>query len=85
MASLGDLLKTLEREFITSLITVILAILSIAIYIIYRSRLIFYVVVGITIAFGLYNVWLISRLEKEPTGSSQPVTRKKTNRGKANS
>jgi len=57
-------LKKLEKEFVTSLLTVLLAILSIALFISSGGSLWFYIAVVIAIAFGFYNAWLIS--QKQP-------------------
>ena len=53
-------------EFYTSLITVILAISAIAIFIRSGGHLLFYITVIIAIAFGLYNIWRISRIAYKP-------------------
>jgi len=56
-------LKKLAREFITSFITVVIAILAIALYIHSGGTLVFYAEVVIAIIVGFYNAWLISRGE----------------------
>jgi preprotein translocase subunit SecF len=56
-------LKKLAREFITSFITVVIAILAIALYIHSGGTLVFYAAVVIAIIVGFYNAWLISRGE----------------------
>ena len=56
-------MKKLAREFITSFITVVIAILAIALYIHSGGTLVFYAAVVIAIIVGFYNAWLISRGE----------------------
>ncbi len=56
-------MKKFAKEFMTSLITVILAILAIGLFISYGATLLFYVAIGIAIIFGFYNAWLISLSE----------------------
>ncbi|HIH50508.1 MAG: hypothetical protein ABSE71_04775 [Candidatus Micrarchaeaceae archaeon] len=69
-------MKKLAREFITSLITVILAILAIALYIHSGGTLVFYTVVVIAILVGFYNAWLISRGELKEVRETRPAPRK---------
>ena len=56
-------MKKIAKEVITSLITVILAILAIAIYISSGGKPLFYIALFIALAFGFYNLWLISVTE----------------------
>lgn len=56
-------MKKLAKEFITSLITVVIAILAIALYIHSGGSLIFYAAVVLAMIVGFYNAWLISRGE----------------------
>jgi preprotein translocase subunit SecF len=66
-------LKKVAKEFITSIITVILAIFAIAIFISSGAGLLFYAAVAIAMIFGFYNAWLISVLDigtKERTPKS---------------
>jgi hypothetical protein len=63
-------LRKFTKEFGTSLITAIAAILAIVIFISSGGDLLFYGVVAFAIAFGFYNAWLISvseRPKKSPT------------------
>lgn len=53
-------LKKLTKEFATSLLTVILAILAIALYISSGGTILFYFAVALAIVVGFYNAWLIS-------------------------
>jgi hypothetical protein len=50
-----------KREFLTSLITIILAIFAIAVFISSGATILFYVLISIAVAFGFFNVWLISQ------------------------
>ncbi len=59
-------MRKFTKEFVTSLITIILAIIAIALFISSGSTLLFYVAVAIALAFGFYNAWMISLLEGEP-------------------
>ncbi|MDE1871254.1 MAG: hypothetical protein KGI06_03375 [Candidatus Micrarchaeota archaeon] len=73
-------MERLTKEFATSLITVILAILAIAIFISSGGGMLFYVAVAIAILFGFYNAWLISTAKP---GKAAPETRpKRKRRGK---
>ncbi len=67
-------MKKLAKEFVTSLITIILAILAIAIFISSGGSLLFYVAVAIAIIFGFYNAWLISNTGSE---TAKPAVRKR--------
>lgn len=58
-------MKKLTKEFITSLITVILAILAITLFISSGAKALFYIAVAVTIVFGFYNAWLISLTEAD--------------------
>ncbi len=70
-------MKKLAREFITSMMTVILAILAIALYIYSGGTLVFYAVVVIAILVGFYNAWLISRGELQEAKETTPEPRKR--------
>jgi len=61
-------MKNFTKEFITSVITVILAILAIGLFISSGATLIFDVVVAAAVIVGFYNAWLISVLEESPSG-----------------
>ena len=67
-------MKKLAREFITSFITVVIAILAIALYIHSGGTPIFYAAVAIAIIVGFYNAWLISRgeIKEIETKPSEP-------------
>jgi preprotein translocase subunit SecF len=77
-------LKKLAREFITSFITVVIAILAIALYIHSGGTPVFYVAVVIAIIVGFYNAWLISRGEIHETEAKprEPQNQKRARRRK---
>jgi preprotein translocase subunit SecF len=56
-------LKSINREFITSLLTVILAILAIALFIYSGATPLFYCTMAIALVVGFYNAWQISNIE----------------------
>ena len=60
-------MKNFTKEFITSAITVILAIIAIGLFISSGGTLIFDIVVAIAVIVGFYNAWLISVLEEGPS------------------
>lgn len=72
-------MKKLANEFITSLITVVIAILAIALYIHSGGTPVFYAAVAIAIIVGFYNAWLISRGEAGETEAKpkEPQRRKR--------
>ncbi len=71
-------MEKIGREFITSLITVILAILAVAVYIYFGANLLFYSAMAIALVFGFYNAWLISSLEASiESGSGKKATPRK--------
>jgi 4-hydroxybenzoate polyprenyltransferase len=59
------------KEFFTSLATVILAILAIALFISSGAGSAFYIVIAIAIIFGFYNAWLISVTGKQKEEAEQ--------------
>lgn len=72
-------MRKFTKEFITSFISVILAILAIGLFISSGGTILFYVAVAIALAFGFYNVWLISLTDSETV---RPVSRKGAGRRK---
>ena len=60
-------MEKLEKEFITSLITVIVAISAIGLFISSGGSILFYITVAIAIIVGFYNAWLISQKPAEKT------------------
>lgn len=70
----------IELEMITSIMTVILVILAVAIFIKYHARTLFYIVVVITLILGFLNAWLISTVGERGARMSIPRarTRKKS-------
>lgn len=77
-------MKKLTKEFITSLITVILAILAIGLFISSGGSLLFYVAITLTIIIGFYNAWLISLSPAtvEPAAAEAPTKQKVKRRPK---
>ena len=67
-------MKKLTNEFVTSLITIILAILAIGIFIYSGGSILFYAVIAIAIIFGFYNVWLVSKAVSKT--AAPPVARR---------
>lgn len=55
--------RAIELELITSLVTIILVILSIAIFIKYHAGVLFYLIIAVTLVFGFLNAWLISTID----------------------
>ncbi|EET90333.1 MAG: hypothetical protein LVQ97_03690 [Candidatus Micrarchaeales archaeon] len=55
----------IKASILLSLATIILAILSISVYIFYGGSAVFYAAAVLTIIFGLANAWSISREESE--------------------
>ena len=51
----------IETEMITSLATIVLVILCIAVFIAYGAHLAFYAVAVVTLVGGFANAWLIAR------------------------
>ena len=64
-------MKKLSREFYTSLFTVILAILAIAVFIYSGGSILFYAVVAMAILVGLYNILMISRSPYDNEGQNR--------------
>ena len=54
----------IETEMITSIATIVLVILCIAVFIAYGGGAIFYAVVAITLIVGFANAWLIAKSGK---------------------
>lgn len=75
-------MNKITREFVTSVVTVILAIFAIAVFIGSGGSLLFYVVVFVAMALGFYNAWLISAAEHKNNGKTglKTGTRRKRSR-----
>ncbi len=58
-------LKTLAKEMITSLATIVMVILTIAIFIYYHARALFYIMAAIAIVVGVLNIWYIEIAERK--------------------
>ncbi len=58
-------MRKLAKEFVSSLVTVILAILAIGLFISSGATLMFYAAVVIAIIVGFYNAWMISKIETD--------------------
>ncbi|MGI0100349.1 MAG: hypothetical protein ACREBH_01325 [Candidatus Micrarchaeaceae archaeon] len=71
-------MRRITKEIVTSSITIILAILAIALFISSGGTLIFYAVLSIAIILGIYNAWLISVAESNSAETSRhrPASRK---------
>ena len=63
-------MQRLEKEFMTSIATVAMVILAVAVYIYYGARAVFYIVVVIAAIVGFANAYLIS---KAAPGAPAPV------------
>ncbi|MDE1865078.1 MAG: hypothetical protein KGH94_00345 [Candidatus Micrarchaeota archaeon] len=53
--------RYIETEMITSLATIVLVILCIAVFIVYGAHALFYIAVVVTLIVGFANAWLIAR------------------------
>jgi preprotein translocase subunit SecF len=73
-------LEKLNKEFVTSLITVILAILAIAVFIHSGASLLFYCTMAIALVVGFYNAWQISVIEGRTEKPKPKPTRKSKSR-----
>ena len=75
------------REILLSLATVVLAILTIAVFIFYGAGAAFYTLVFLTIAIGMVNAYLISKVGpttsvSKPEKAVAPARRKRAKRGR---
>lgn len=70
------MLEKITKEFVTSLITIILAIFAIAIFISSGGTILFYVSISIAIVFGFLNVWLVSKTVSNGAAKIAPKNRK---------
>jgi ABC-type transport system involved in Fe-S cluster assembly fused permease/ATPase subunit len=61
-------LDYIETEMITSLATIILVILCIAVFIVYGAKLLFYALVVVTLIVGFGNAWLVAKASRIPKG-----------------
>lgn len=69
-------MRKLTKEFIISLLTVLLGILAIGLFIHSGASIWFYAAIIIAIIVGFYNAWLISRPETADDRKGAPVPRK---------
>jgi 4-hydroxybenzoate polyprenyltransferase len=53
-------------EVITSILTIVFALLAIAVFIGYGAGVAFYLLFVIALAVGLYNTWIISKEQQTP-------------------
>jgi hypothetical protein len=74
--------KIIETELLTSLITIVVVILAVAVFIKYRAGMLFYSLVVLALAIGLLNAWLIATLEVRGRGAhaASGTARKKRRR-----
>jgi len=73
-------LDYIETEMITSIATIVLVILCIAVFILYGARLAFYALAAIALVVGLANAWLIARGGKEKAPAAKAVPRRRRGR-----
>lgn len=66
--------KRIGIELLTSLITIVLVILAIAVFIKYRAGTLFYSLVVLALAMGFLNTWLIATLEERGRGTKMEGT-----------
>lgn len=71
-------MKNLNKEFVTSLITVILAILAIAVFIYSGASLLFYCTMAIALVVGFFNAWQISLIEGKTEKPKRKATKSKS-------
>jgi len=62
------------REILLSLATVALAIITIAVFILYGGNATFYVLISMTIVIGMVNAYLISKVESK-AGPTPPIAK----------
>ncbi len=73
-------MDSIETEMITSLATIVLVILCIAVFIAYGAQLGFYLLAAVTLVIGLTNAWLIARKGKQeqaPVAKAVPKGRRR--------
>ena len=63
-------------EILSSSITIVLSIFTIAVFILYGGNLLSYLLIAIAIIFAMFNAWLISHEESE-SKIVRPQSRKK--------
>ena len=64
-------MERIARELFSSLATVALAILAVAVFIYYGAGALFYAIVAVALIIGFYNAWLISKSEPESEEKAQ--------------
>lgn len=75
--------KFLETEMITSIATIILVIVCIAVFIKYGGHAAFYILAAVTLIVGFANAWLIAKGEKaERTKHRAAAPERKRKRGR---
>ncbi len=65
-----------KTELAFSLLTIVLAILAIAIFIYYGAGVAFYIVVVLAIAIGFVNAWLVSKAVPESVTAASPAPKR---------
>jgi hypothetical protein len=73
-------LDYIETEMVTSLATIVLVILCIAVFIIYGAHLSFYALAAVTLVVGLANAWLIARGGNPAKGPVAKAAQRKVRR-----
>lgn len=67
----------METEMITSLATIVLVILCIAVFIAYGAHLGFYAIATVTVIVGLANAWLIARKDRAPKAAVKTAQKRR--------
>ncbi len=65
-------MERIAAEVLTSLATVVLAILAVVVFIYYGAGTLFYVIVAVALIVGFYNAWMISQSESEAPARRVP-------------
>ncbi len=54
-------LSKIQREMVSSALTIVLAVLAISVFIVFGGSVLFYALMLLAIGVGFYNAWLISK------------------------
>jgi len=74
-------MQKIEVELVSSLLTIALAILAVAVFIYHGAGALFYATVLVALAVGFLNAWLITRaapVGAEAAGATVAVRRRRT-------
>ncbi len=69
--------EELGKEFFISIITVLMTIISIAVFIIYGGNYLFYIFISLTIIIGIINAWLIDKKGNNEKPAKEKSSKKK--------